>query len=77
MDTKEPTKEEEAEFHGRIEQLNKELVPLCQKYEAGLGARAFIEADGRIGATPIWLNARGQNPTNTPKDQTVKGLSEA
>jgi hypothetical protein len=48
----------EKELMGRVEEFNKELVPLLGKYELGLGASAFMNANGTIGARPIMFDAR-------------------
>lgn len=49
---------EEKELMGRVEEFNKELIPLLGKYELGLGASAFMNANGTIGARPIMFDAR-------------------
>jgi hypothetical protein len=46
------------ELNGRVEEFNKELLPLLGKYELGLGASAFINPNGTIGARPIMFDAR-------------------
>lgn len=47
-----------AELQARVEEFNKELIPLLGKYELGLGASAFVQPDGRIGSRPIMFDAR-------------------
>ena len=57
----EDTKAQEAaaaELQGRVEEFNKELIPLLGKYELGLGASAFINPNGTIGARPIMFDAK-------------------
>lgn len=57
--TAELSKEEAVkELQGRVEEFNKELIPLLGKYELGLGASAFINPDGTIGARPIMFDDR-------------------
>lgn len=46
------------ELQGRVEEFNKELIPLLGKYELGLGASAFVNPNGTIGARPIMFDAR-------------------
>lgn len=46
------------ELMGRVEEFNKELVPLLGKYELGLGASAFMNPNGTIGARPIMFDAK-------------------
>lgn len=57
-----PSQEEQEaalkELQGRVEEFNKELIPLLGKYELGLGASAFINPNGTIGARPIMFDAR-------------------
>ena len=48
----------QAELSGRVEEFNKELIPLLGKYELGLGASAFINPNGTIAARPIMFDAR-------------------
>lgn len=52
--------DQQRELQGRVEEFNKELLPLLGKYELGLGATAFITPQGQIAARPIVLDARGQ-----------------
>lgn len=47
-----------AELQGRVEEFNKEMIPLLGKYELGLGASAFIQPNGAIAARPILFDAR-------------------
>lgn len=47
-----------AEYNGRVESFNKELIPLLKKYEIDLGATAFINPNGTIGAKPIVFDTR-------------------
>ena len=57
----EDTKAQEAiaaELEGRVGEFNKELIPLLGKYELGLGASAFVNPNGTIGARPIMFDAR-------------------
>ena len=46
------------ELQGRVEEFNKELLPLLGKYELGLGASAFVNPNGTIGARPIMFDQR-------------------
>ena len=46
------------ELQGRVEEFNKELIPLLGKYELGLGASAFVNPNGTIGARPIMFDAK-------------------
>lgn len=52
------TEEQVKELQGRVEEFNKELLPLLGKYELGLGASAFMNPNGTIGARPIMFDAR-------------------
>ena len=47
-----------AELQARVEEFNKEMIPLLGKYEVGLGASAFINPNGTIAARPILFDAR-------------------
>lgn len=71
-----PTPEEQEavlkELQGRVEEFNKELIPLLGKYELGLGASAFIQPNGTIGARPIMFDARNQ-----PKPEGAKDVEPA
>lgn len=68
------TDEEKAkELQGRIEEFNKELIPLLGKYELGLGASAFINPEGTIGSRPIVFDMRGQNK---PAEEAAKEPAE-
>ena len=60
VDTKPEITEEEKvkELQARVEEFNKELIPLLRKYELGLGASAFIKPDGTIGSRPIMFDDR-------------------
>lgn len=57
-ETKQPSEEVIKELQGRVEEFNKELIPLLGKYELGLGASAFINQNGTIAARPIMFDAR-------------------
>lgn len=57
------------ELQGRVEEFNKELLPLLGKYELGLGASAFMQPNGTIGARPIMFDARKK--AETPAGETV------
>lgn len=46
------------ELQGRVDEFNKEFLPLLGKYELGLGASAFLQPDGRVAARPILFDAR-------------------
>jgi len=62
------------ELQGRVEEFNKELIPLLQKYELGLGASAFLQPDGRIGARPIMFDDRMKaegKPQELPSQDAV------
>lgn len=50
--------EKQKELEGRIENFNKELIPLLGKFELGLGASAFIQPNGTVGARPILFDNR-------------------
>lgn len=54
------------ELNGRVEEFNKELLPLLGKYELGLGASAFINPNGTIGARPIMFDARKKEEPAAP-----------
>lgn len=71
--------EEAKELQGRVEEFNKELIPLLGKYELGLGASAFMNANGTIGARPIMFDARKTEgeKTETPAEETNTKESEA
>ena len=66
----EPTQEEleaaQRELTGRVEEFNKELIPLLGKYELGLGASAFVQPDGRIAARPIMFDTRKKKDEKAP-----------
>jgi len=55
------------ELQGRVEEFNKELIPLLGKYELGLGASAFINPNGTVGARPIMFDAK-KKPEEKPAD---------
>jgi hypothetical protein len=55
---KKAAEEAQKELFGRTEEFNKELIPLLGKYELGLGASAFLNPNGTIGARPILFDAR-------------------
>lgn len=60
------------ELAGRTEQFNKELIPLLGKYELGLGASAFINANGTIGARPILFDDRKKKePEAAPAEPAI------
>lgn len=65
----------QAELTGRVEEFNKELIPLLGKYELGLGASAFVQPDGRIGARPIMFDAR--NKPEAEKPEAAPAVAEA
>lgn len=50
----------DADLQERMDGFNAELKPLLGKYELGLGASAFINPNGTIGANPVVLSMRGQ-----------------
>lgn len=72
---KEPTPEEveaaQKELQSRVEQFNKELIPLLSKYELGLGASAFINPNGTIAARPIMFDARNMPKAEEPATATA------
>lgn len=70
---KEATAEEKAaaDLQGRVEEFNKEMVPLLGKYEVGLGASAFIQPNGTIAARPILFDARKKPEADKPADPAV------
>ncbi len=41
------------ELKQRVENFNKELIPLLSKYKVGLNAIPFFFENGRVGAKPI------------------------
>lgn len=55
------------EIVGRVEEFNKELIPLLGKYELGLGASAFINPNGTIGARPIMFDTRKSGEAKAPE----------
>ena len=57
-DTKKVEEAAAAELQGRVEEFNKELIPLLGKYELGLGASAFVNPNGTIAARPIMFDAK-------------------
>lgn len=65
--------EKQKELEGRIENFNKELVPLLGKFELGLGASAFVQPNGTIGARPILFD----NRQNTPSPVAPTAAGEA
>ena len=64
---KAPTAEEIAasELQARVEEFNKELLPLLGKYELGLGASAFVNPNGTLAARPILFDARKKEAETT------------
>lgn len=69
----EDTKAQEAaaaELEGRVEEFNKELIPLLGKYELGLGASAFVNPNGTIGARPIMFDARKKEAEKSAQEAT-------
>ena len=63
---KELTEEEKmAELNGRVEEFNKELIPILKKYDLGLGATCFVNPNGTLGARPIMFDARTQPQPET------------
>lgn len=52
------SEEEQKDLESRVEEYNKENVPLLLKYEVGLGASAFVKQDGTIGARPVLFSTR-------------------
>lgn len=67
---------------GRVEEFNKELIPLLGKYELGLGASAFMNPNGTIGARPIMFDAKKKGDEATgeqaaPAAGPAGGLVEA
>ena len=65
--TPEEQKEKAAELESRVQSFNKELLPLLGKYELCLGAAAFINPNGTVGARPIMFDARKQPEAEVPK----------
>ena len=49
----------EPDIQERIDGFNKDVLPLLGKYELALAAMPQITQDGRLGATPILISARG------------------
>ena len=75
----EDTKAQEAiaaELEGRVQEFNKELIPLLGKYELGLGASAFVNPNGTIGARPIMFDAR-KKEVEKPAQEADKPAEEA
>ena len=72
---------DQKELMGRVEEFNKELIPLLGKYELGLGASAFMNPNGTIGARPIMFDARkkAEGATEAPAAEAPKdaGLAAA
>lgn len=68
-------KEEAAakELQGRVEEFNKELLPLLGKYELGLGASAFMNPQGTIGARPIMFDARKKEDEEKAEEVSTEG----
>lgn len=69
----EDTKAQEAaaaELEGRVQEFNKELIPLLGKYELGLGASAFVNPNGTIGARPIMFDARKKEAEKPAQEAT-------
>lgn len=78
----EDTKAQEAaaaELEGRVQEFNKELIPLLGKYELGLGASAFVNPNGTIGARPIMFDARKKEAEKPSQEsaQVEKPAEEA
>ena len=65
-----------AELEGRVQEFNKELIPLLGKYELGLGASAFVNPNGTIGARPIMFDAR-KKEVEKPAQEADKPAEEA
>lgn len=61
------------ELVGRTEEFNKELLPLLGKYELGLGASAFMNPNGTIGARPILFDAREKKTEEAVKSEATDG----
>lgn len=64
------------ELQGRVEEFNKELIPLLGKYELGLGASAFVNPNGTIGARPIMFEARKKAEPASEKTGEETALPE-
>lgn len=62
VQTPEEQEAAQAELMGRVEEFNKELLPLLGKYNLGLGASAFVNQNGTIGARPIMFDASAAKP---------------
>lgn len=62
---------EAADLQCRVEEFNKEMVPLLGKYEVGLGASAFIQPNGTIAARPILFDARKKSENEKSAEPTV------
>ena len=65
-----------ADLQPRVEEFNKELLPLLGKYELGLGASAFVNPNGTIGARPILFDAR-KKEAEAPANQTAPATEAA
>lgn len=61
-----------AELQGRVEEFNKELLPLLGKYELGLGASAFVNPNGTIGARPIMFDAKKKEEATVGASDTAE-----
>lgn len=59
------------ELQGRVEEFNKELILLLGKYELGLGASAFINPNGTVGARPIMFDAKKKDETKVPDEPAL------
>ena len=65
------------ELQGRVEEFNKELLPLLGKYELGLGASAFVNPNGTLAARPILFDARKKESEAAPGVESVPANAEA
>ena len=65
------------ELQGRVEEFNKELLPLLGKYELGLGASAFVNPNGTLAARPILFDARKKEAEAAPGVESALANAEA
>ena len=69
---------EEADLKERMDMFNKEIWPLCVKYELGLAAIPKVRRDGTLGADPIIVSTRKAvlQSENSPAENTLETPEE-